>query len=61
MPVLRRPVEPAGVDRKSPWSGQTEANDPTRTYWASMIAFRVALSCSAQMDLALSRHSDVKN
>ena len=31
MPVLRRSVETAGVERKSPWSSQTDANDPKRT------------------------------
>jgi hypothetical protein len=28
--VLRRPVEPAGVDRKWLAEGQTDANDPYR-------------------------------
>jgi hypothetical protein len=31
MPVLRRPVEPAGADRKYPAPGQSDAIDPIRT------------------------------
>ena len=31
MPVLRRPVEPAGIDRKWLAYGQNDANDPKRS------------------------------
>jgi hypothetical protein len=35
MPAYPENVRSPGVDRKSPWSGQTDANDPSPTFPSS--------------------------
>jgi hypothetical protein len=51
MPVLRRPVEPAGVDRKSPSFGQTDAIDPSPTFYVTR--FGGIVPCPSKYEASL--------